>query len=170
MQKAVIVAVVVLVCLPALLYAKGTKASRRTNNREGQGETTTRPKDCGQWTEGQCTLKNSSATCGKGNLVKTRTGDNCPVKQMTVKCKIDCADAPSKGGRNRNNRKTACKYIKGQWSECDAATNTKTRTLTLKTSRRNTSPAPTECEATKVMTKRCSTGKVSRKPQRGVQQ
>lgn len=160
-------------CLPALLYAKGTKASRRPNNREGQGDATTRPKDCGQWTEGQCTLKNSNATCGKGNMVKTRTGDNCPVKQMTVKCKIDCAGtadaAPSKGGRNRNNRKTACKYIKGQWSECDTATNTKTRTLTLKTSRRNASPVSTECEATKVLTKRCTVGKVSRKPHRGSQ-
>jgi hypothetical protein len=168
MQKVVIVAVFMLVCLPALLYAKGGGKARRVNAREGRGEEAASQSKCSQWTSGPCVPKNNN-TCGKGNLVKTRTGDDCAVKEKTTKCEIPCpgADSPARGagGRTRNgNKKTACKYTKGTWSECDAATSTRRRTLTLKTSSRRNSAPSTDCEPTKVMTKRCKS--VTRKPRR----
>jgi len=170
MQKVLIVAVVVLVCLPALLYAKGGAKARRVNAREGRSEgTTSHPKDCGQWTEGQCIPKNNG-TCGKGSVVKTRTGDHCPVKEKTFKCEIPCAGGAARGagGRTRNNnRKAVCKYTKGSWTECDVATNTRTRSLTLKTSSRRNAAPSTDCEPTKVMTKRCANKSASRKNRQG---
>jgi hypothetical protein len=57
-----------------------------------------------------------------------------------------------RGGANGVSRGAGrCRYMKGEWSECDATTNTRTRTLTLKPTGRN-SP---DCEPTKVQTKRC---------------
>jgi len=164
MQKLLIIAAVVLVCLPALMTAKGAARPRKV-----QGERTpAQPRDCGQWTEGQCVAKNNNTNCGAGTKIKSRTGDNCPVKEKTLKCKIPCAadgTEVSTGGRGRPRPgKSACKYTKGQWSECDAATNMRTRTLTLKPSnRRNAPAATTECEPTKTMSKRCPPAGSNRK-------
>lgn len=43
---------------------------------------------------------------------------------------------------------TSCRYVKGQWSECDPKSNTRTRILTLKKEDKN-------CEQTKTIQKKC---------------
>ncbi|XP_033223811.1 uncharacterized protein LOC117177308 isoform X2 [Belonocnema kinseyi] len=43
---------------------------------------------------------------------------------------------------------TSCRYSKGQWSECDAKTNTRTRTLSLKKGDKS-------CEQNKTIQKKC---------------
>lgn len=163
MHKAILVTVVVLVCLPALLSAAGggrrAKAAKKAARRE---EAADQQKDCGPWVDGQCIVKDNG-TCGHGTMTKTRTGDNCPVKEKMGKCKIACAGGAARGQGVKAGNKKACKYAKGEWSECDTTTNTKTRTLTLKTSRRN-NVASSECEPTTVVTKRCTS---VRKNQRG---
>lgn len=47
---------------------------------------------------------------------------------------------------------TACRYEKGPWSECDKATNKRTRSLTLK-------KGDSSCEQTKTKTKPCKNNK-----------
>ncbi|XP_012285187.1 uncharacterized protein LOC105702294 isoform X2 [Orussus abietinus] len=43
---------------------------------------------------------------------------------------------------------SSCRYVKGQWSECDTKTNTRTRTLNLK-------KGDDSCEQTKTIQKKC---------------
>ena len=54
-------------------------------------------------------------------------------------------------GNNGNGGSPSCRYTKGQWSECDAKNNTRTRTLTLRKPDKN-------CEKSKVITKKCKKG------------
>ncbi|XP_014614100.1 uncharacterized protein LOC122522234 isoform X2 [Polistes fuscatus] len=42
----------------------------------------------------------------------------------------------------------SCRYVKGQWSECDSKTNTRSRTLSLKKGDKS-------CEQTKTIQKKC---------------
>ncbi|KAL2711551.1 uncharacterized protein V1478_018572 [Vespula squamosa] len=42
----------------------------------------------------------------------------------------------------------SCRYVKGQWSECDSKTNTRSRTLNLKKGDKS-------CEQTKTIQKKC---------------
>lgn len=169
MQKVLIVAVVVLVCLPVLLSAAKGGARRAKGRRGGEGEdeAANQRRDCGEWVEGPCVPKNNAA-CGAGMRNKTRTGDNCPVKEKTGKCHLPCSGPPAQGGAaarpagGRAKAKAAkCKYIKGEWSPCDATTNTKTRTLTLKT-RRNSAPS-TDCEQTKSESRKCAAARKNRR-------
>ncbi|XP_076760566.1 uncharacterized protein LOC143429063 [Xylocopa sonorina] len=43
---------------------------------------------------------------------------------------------------------SSCRYVKGQWSECDSKTNTRSRTLNLKKGDKS-------CEQTKTIQKKC---------------
>ncbi|XP_011694858.1 PREDICTED: uncharacterized protein LOC105460050 [Wasmannia auropunctata] len=43
---------------------------------------------------------------------------------------------------------SSCRYVKGQWSECDSTTNTRSRTLNLKKGDKS-------CEQTKTIQKKC---------------
>lgn len=43
---------------------------------------------------------------------------------------------------------SSCRYVKGQWSECDPNTNTRSRTLSLKKGDKS-------CEQTKIIQKKC---------------
>jgi len=52
------------------------------------------------------------------------------------------------GPKNRENRNKVCRYTKGAWSECDTATNQRTRSLALK-------KGDTSCEPSKTITKKC---------------
>lgn len=160
MNKSLIILGVILVCMPALLLARRKTASTTTL------QPVTRGKDCGQWTDGPCVPKNNG-TC-KGTMIKTRTGDNCPVKERSVKCKLPApcvsarqANKLNKDPSSKGGRKAVCKYNNGPWSACDATTGTKTRTMTLKTGRRNANPS-SDCEATKVVTKPCAAAKNNR--------
>lgn len=47
-----------------------------------------------------------------------------------------------------------CRYTKGAWSECDAATNQRTRSLSLKKGDTAT------CQPSKTITKKCKKGRV----------
>lgn len=49
----------------------------------------------------------------------------------------------------RGAKNQECRYAKGGWSECDAKTNQRSRTLTLKKGNQ------TSCEPTKTMQKKC---------------
>lgn len=124
------VLVLVLVCI----HARGGKKGRG-NQRAGQQGA----KDCSEWTYGDCTFQ-ANATCGRGNKKGVRTGDNCSVKEKSFPCKVPCL-------------KNKCKYQKGEWSECDLATNTMTRTNTLKKG------DATVCQASKAITKKCKNKK-----------
>jgi len=46
---------------------------------------------------------------------------------------------------------SSCRYVKGQWSECDSNTNTRSRTLSLKKGDKS-------CEQTKTIQKKCKKG------------
>ncbi|XP_058790642.1 uncharacterized protein LOC131663900 [Phymastichus coffea] len=58
-------------------------------------------------------------------------------------------------GNNGNGNSQACRYNKGQWSECDHKTNMRTRTLTLKKGDKT-------CEQTKAISKKCKKDKACR--------
>lgn len=47
---------------------------------------------------------------------------------------------------------SSCRYVKGQWSECDSNTNLRSRTLNLKKGDKS-------CEQTKIIQKKCKKGK-----------
>lgn len=54
-----------------------------------------------------------------------------------------------RGTKERASGSTAsCRYVKGQWSECDPKTNTRSRTLNLKKGDKS-------CEQTKTISKKC---------------
>ncbi|KZC08355.1 hypothetical protein WN55_09259 [Dufourea novaeangliae] len=54
-----------------------------------------------------------------------------------------------RGTKERASGSTAsCRYVKGQWSECDSKTNTRSRTLNLKKGDKS-------CEQTKTIQKKC---------------
>ncbi|XP_066905406.1 uncharacterized protein [Halyomorpha halys] len=58
--------------------------------------------------------------------------------------------------RGAKNGKDPCRYEKGPWSECDSATNTRSRTLTLKKKAGETgSTSQAACEPTKTIKKPC---------------
>lgn len=46
----------------------------------------------------------------------------------------------------------SCRYVKGQWSECDSKTNTRSRTLNLKKGDKS-------CDQIKIIQKKCKKGK-----------
>jgi hypothetical protein len=151
---------IVSVCLPAFLSAvptrKGPRVGRMTTTTLAPAATAAAVAaaasafDCGPWVEQPCMVSPAGAACGVGNKVWNREGSNCPLKEKTFKCKIPCDEVGLP--------KLACKYVKSSWSACDPATNTKTRTLTLKIKRRGstqTQPA-TNCEPTKTLTKSCT--------------
>lgn len=55
----------------------------------------------------------------------------------------------ARGTKERASGSTAsCRYVKGQWSECDSKTNTRSRTLNLKKGDKS-------CEQTKTIQKKC---------------
>lgn len=56
--------------------------------------------------------------------------------------------------RRRRGEGKACRYTKGAWSECDTATNQRTRSLTLK-------KGDSSCEPSKTITKKCKKGGAS---------
>ncbi|XP_015585899.1 uncharacterized protein LOC107263335 isoform X2 [Cephus cinctus] len=51
----------------------------------------------------------------------------------------------------RGTKERACRYAKDEWSECDAKTNTRTRTLNLKKGDKS-------CQETKIIQKKCKKG------------
>lgn len=53
-----------------------------------------------------------------------------------------------RGAKNRE----PCRYVKGAWSDCDAKSNTRSRTLTLKKGDQ------ASCEQTKTIQKKCKKG------------
>ncbi|XP_076170259.1 uncharacterized protein LOC143148158 [Ptiloglossa arizonensis] len=54
-----------------------------------------------------------------------------------------------RGTKERASGSTAsCRYVKGQWSDCDSKTNTRSRTLNLKKGDKS-------CEETKTIEKKC---------------
>lgn len=53
-----------------------------------------------------------------------------------------------RGTKERTSGSSSCRYVKGQWSECDPSTNTRSRTLTLKKGDKS-------CEQTKTIQKKC---------------
>ncbi|KAL1130506.1 hypothetical protein AAG570_011752 [Ranatra chinensis] len=58
--------------------------------------------------------------------------------------------------RGAKNAKEPCRYEKGAWSECDPKTNMRTRTLTLKdTKKKDGNAAQVTCEPTKTIQKKC---------------
>ncbi|XKL69255.1 hypothetical protein PGB90_007024 [Kerria lacca] len=77
---------------------------------------------------------------------------------MMVQCdpspinrKTDSAEKSKLNTRHDHTSSTSeCQYSKGTWSECNAATNTKTRMLTLKKGQDET-----KCEKTKTTEKKC---------------
>ncbi|EFX84909.1 uncharacterized protein LOC124192534 [Daphnia pulex] len=55
------------------------------------------------------------------------------------------------GDRRRRGEGKACRYTKGAWSECNTATNQRSRSLTLK-------KGDSSCEQSKTITKKCKKG------------
>lgn len=55
------------------------------------------------------------------------------------------------GDRRRRGEGKACRYNKGAWTECDTATNQRSRSLTLK-------KGDSTCESSKIITKKCKKG------------
>lgn len=138
MLRRVLFALVVVVVLVLCVQARGNNKKGKANQRAGQQG---QAKDCSEWTYGDCTMQ-GNVTCGRGNKKGVRTGDNCSVKEKSFPCRVPCV-------------KNKCKYQKGEWSECDIATNTITRTNTLKKG------DPALCQASKVITKKCKNKKVA---------
>lgn len=169
MQKVVLTIVIVFTCLPALLYAAGRgRGGKSGEHGGGHGEGNHR--NCGPWTNGQCVPSNN-ATCGAGHQVKTRTGDNCPVKEKSVSCHMPCpsgesttvatvAAAAAPAGRGKGGRKASkrCDYIKGDWSQCDS-NNMRSRTFTLNTA---AGEQHASCKQTKTIKKRCPKSRPNR--------
>ncbi|KAL0279920.1 UNVERIFIED_CONTAM: hypothetical protein PYX00_001371 [Menopon gallinae] len=54
-----------------------------------------------------------------------------------------------RGAKNRGNNAEPCRYVKGQWTECDPDTKHRTRTLRLKKGDES------QCEQTKTIQKKC---------------
>ncbi|CAK9803017.1 hypothetical protein ANTPLA_LOCUS3415 [Anthophora plagiata] len=56
---------------------------------------------------------------------------------------------PVRGTKERaSGSSSSCRYVKGQWSECDSKTNTRSRTLNLKKGDKS-------CEQTRTIQKKC---------------
>ncbi|KAI9561594.1 hypothetical protein GHT06_012553 [Daphnia sinensis] len=60
------------------------------------------------------------------------------------------------GERRRRGEGKACRYTKGAWSECNTATNQRSRSLTLK-------KGDSSCEQSKTITKKCKKGGAGRR-------
>jgi len=83
-------------------------------------------------------------------LTLKKGGSECPqTKEVTKPCRQDRASRSPRAGRTGRGRNTGCRYMRAEWSECDATTNTMTRTMSLKKG------DPDTCEPTKTVTKRC---------------
>ncbi|XP_040265090.1 midkine [Bufo bufo] len=92
--------------------------------------------DCGEWKWGSC-IPNSK-DCGVG----TREG-TCEEETRKIKCKIPCNWKKPFGAD--------CKYKFEMWGECNAETNLKSRSGTLKKALYNA-----VCEQTVQASKQCS--------------
>ncbi|XP_008210922.1 uncharacterized protein LOC100121341 isoform X1 [Nasonia vitripennis] len=75
-------------------------------------------------------------------------------KEVLVRMARGTKDRASGGGGGGGS--PSCRYVKGQWSECDPRTNMRTRTLTLKKGDKSS------CEQIKTITKKCKKGKACR--------
>ncbi|XP_059489089.1 uncharacterized protein LOC132204545 [Neocloeon triangulifer] len=80
-------------------------------------------------------------------VASTNSNDVPPSRQERA------AKEVKKEKKEKKVRADNCKYVKGAWSECDPKTNMRTRTFTLKKG------DPSNCEATRVIEKKCKKGK-----------
>ncbi|KAF6722079.1 Midkine [Oryzias melastigma] len=121
-----------------LALALGAEANRRAKNHKGGKHDRSRPtSECSlaETQFGKCVPEQGD--CGEGLREST-----CNGRTEKIHCKIPC---------NWKKDISDCKYKFGQWSPCDAATNTKTRSGVLKRVLFNA-----ECQTTVKVSKPCS--------------
>ncbi|KAM6936766.1 midkine b [Xenentodon cancila] len=121
-----------------LAFTLTAEASRKAKNHKGGKHEKSRPaSDCSaaETQYGKCVPEHGD--CGDGLREAT-----CKDRTEKVHCKIPC---------NWKKDISDCKYKFGPWSSCDAATNTKTRSGTLKRALFNA-----ECQTTVKVSKPCS--------------
>ncbi|KAM6926355.1 midkine-like [Lycodopsis pacificus] len=115
-----------------------TEATRRAKNPKGGQHETTRPaSECSaaETQYGKCVPEHGD--CGDGLRETT-----CRDQTTRIHCKIPC---------NWKKDISDCKYKFGPWGSCDADTNTKSRSGTLKRALFNA-----ECQPTVKVSKPCS--------------
>ncbi|XP_029909362.1 midkine b isoform X2 [Myripristis murdjan] len=115
-----------------------TEASKRQKNHKGSRQE--KAKTASECTSaethyGKCVPE--SGDCGDGLREAT-----CKDRTEKISCRIPC---------NWKKDISDCKYKFGHWGECDAATNTKSRSGTLKRAMFNA-----ECQTTVKVSKPCS--------------
>lgn len=77
-------------------------------------------------------------------MITTATADLWEENDKEVLVRIGRATNTQRGSGSS----TSCRYSKGEWSECDTKTNTRSRTLTLKKGDKG-------CEPSKTISKKC---------------
>ncbi|KAL6426243.1 uncharacterized protein LOC126854385 [Cataglyphis hispanica] len=68
--------------------------------------------------------------------------DDKPLEEVLVRTERGTKE------RTSGSSSSSCRYVKGQWSECDSNTNLRSRTLNLKKGDKS-------CEQTKIIQKKC---------------
>ncbi|KAM6972950.1 midkine b [Aplochiton taeniatus] len=133
MQGVLSITLVLLVALAVTTEAnkghKGHKGKHDKNGKEKPGS------DCTEWHYGKCVPE--SDDCGEGLREAT-----CKEDTQKIKCRIPC---------NWKKDISDCKYKFTNWEECDPATNTKSRSGTLKKAMFNA-----DCQSTVKVSKPCS--------------
>lgn len=130
-----------LLLLALTITAEARKQAK--NNKGGKHDKTTPASECSpaEMQYGKCVPE--TGDCGEGLREAT-----CNDRTTKIDCRIPC---------NWKKDISDCKYKFGPWGACDAATNTKSRSGTLKRARFNA-----ECQTTVKVSKPCAPVKKGR--------
>ncbi|XP_076862402.1 midkine a [Brachyhypopomus gauderio] len=105
-------------------------------HKKDKGKRPRNKSDCTEWHYGNCVANNGD--CGVGMREGT-----CEGRTKKLKCRVPC--------NWRKDFGADCKYKFGRWGECAAATQTKTRSGSLKKALFNA-----DCQITVTVSKPCS--------------
>ncbi|XP_072045860.1 uncharacterized protein [Amphiura filiformis] len=142
---------------------KKGKKPKQAQNQRGRPQTQEDDEDadprCTPWSFSEC--EPLEGECGAGVKIGTRSGPKCKKTQKEKDCRVPCGGGKKKGGGKQRqkdeprpydddaeeevevkgkNGKKICKYRRGDWGECDEASNTQTRTMELKKGDEDTCP------------------------------